>query len=94
MSKIQRSKQKKRAKEGTLCARAGERQLAQIAGVLWQVGADGGMEGVGRGAAGKLAKPRLVTDVDANCGFLITPSSPTIFSIFHFVKLEDPLVYS
>ena len=57
------------------------------------MGADGGMEGVGRGAAGKLAKPRLVTDVDANCGFLITPSSPTV-SIFHFVKLEDPLVYS
>ena len=47
----------------------------------------GGWRGVGGGAAGKLAKPRLVTDVDANCGFLITPSSPTVFSIFHFIKL-------
>ena len=33
------------------------------------------------GAAEKLAKPRLVTDVDANCGFLITPPLPTAFSV-------------
>ena len=38
-------------------------------------------EGGGGGAAEKLAKPRLVTDVDANCGFLITPPLPTAFSV-------------
>ena len=68
--------------------------LHKLPGYCGKWGLMGGWRGVGGGAAGKLAKPRLVTDVDANCGFLITPSSPTVFSIFHFVKLEDPLVYS
>ena len=47
-------------------------------------------EGEEGGAAEKLAKPRLVTDVDANCGFLITPPLPTVFSIFQLCTLGLP----
>ena len=42
------------------------------------------------GAAEKLAKPRLVTDVDPNCGFLITPPLPTVLSIFQLCTLGLP----